>query len=151
METIEGMRYLHGEGVIHKDLKPENILVDDDFHIKVNLSQGSCRPGAALPFAPRRGLGLGRRPRKEEPAQLVPGGSGARQPCQGVERQIQPWWSLQLLFIHSHSSPFFYFYLKNFFNGLASSTWRFPNSRGRMGAAAAGLHQSHSHARSSTH
>ncbi|XP_029799569.1 receptor-interacting serine/threonine-protein kinase 1 [Suricata suricatta] len=35
METIEGMRYLHGEGVIHKDLKPENILVDDDFHIKI--------------------------------------------------------------------------------------------------------------------
>lgn len=36
METIEGMCYLHGEGVIHKDLKPENILVDDNFHIKVN-------------------------------------------------------------------------------------------------------------------
>lgn len=36
METIEGMRYLHAEGIIHKDLKPENILVDDDFHIKVN-------------------------------------------------------------------------------------------------------------------
>lgn len=36
METIEGMRYLHGKRVIHKDLKPENILVDDDFHIKVN-------------------------------------------------------------------------------------------------------------------
>ncbi|XP_064332209.1 receptor-interacting serine/threonine-protein kinase 1 isoform X2 [Camelus dromedarius] len=35
METIEGMCYLHGEGVIHKDLKPENILVDSDFHIKI--------------------------------------------------------------------------------------------------------------------
>ncbi|XP_004711819.1 receptor-interacting serine/threonine-protein kinase 1 [Echinops telfairi] len=35
LETIEGMCYLHGEGVIHKDLKPENILVDDDFHIKI--------------------------------------------------------------------------------------------------------------------
>lgn len=35
METIEGMRYLHGKNVIHKDLKPENILVDDDFHIKI--------------------------------------------------------------------------------------------------------------------
>ncbi|KAM7099557.1 receptor-interacting serine/threonine-protein kinase 1 isoform 1-T3 [Molossus nigricans] len=35
METIEGMCYLHGEGVIHKDLKPENILVDDNFHIKI--------------------------------------------------------------------------------------------------------------------
>ncbi|KAM9233109.1 receptor-interacting serine/threonine-protein kinase 1 isoform 2-T4 [Dugong dugon] len=35
LETVEGMCYLHGEGVIHKDLKPENILVDDDFHIKI--------------------------------------------------------------------------------------------------------------------
>lgn len=36
MEIIEGMCYLHEEGVIHKDLKPENILVDDNFHIKVS-------------------------------------------------------------------------------------------------------------------
>lgn len=35
METIEGMCYLHREGIIHKDLKPNNILVDDDFHIKI--------------------------------------------------------------------------------------------------------------------
>lgn len=35
LETIEGMCYLHREGVIHKDLKPENILVDDNFHIKI--------------------------------------------------------------------------------------------------------------------
>lgn len=35
METIEGMCYLHGKGVIHKDLKPENILVDSGFHIKI--------------------------------------------------------------------------------------------------------------------
>ena len=41
METIEGMRYLHGEGVIHKDLKPENILVDSDFHIKVTTVRAS--------------------------------------------------------------------------------------------------------------
>uniref|UniRef100_F7FTF3 Receptor-interacting serine/threonine-protein kinase 1 n=1 Tax=Monodelphis domestica TaxID=13616 RepID=F7FTF3_MONDO len=35
LEIIEGMCYLHGEGVIHKDLKPENILVDENFHIKI--------------------------------------------------------------------------------------------------------------------
>ncbi|XP_036621528.1 receptor-interacting serine/threonine-protein kinase 1 [Trichosurus vulpecula] len=35
LEVIEGMCYLHKEGVIHKDLKPENILVDDDFHVKI--------------------------------------------------------------------------------------------------------------------
>lgn len=50
METIEGMRYLHGEGVIHKDLKPENILIDGDFHIKVNHSQGFWRIGVILVF-----------------------------------------------------------------------------------------------------
>lgn len=48
METIEGMRYLHGEGVIHKDLKPENILVDSDFHIKVNRRQGFWGIGVIL-------------------------------------------------------------------------------------------------------
>ncbi|XP_044524144.1 receptor-interacting serine/threonine-protein kinase 1 [Gracilinanus agilis] len=35
LEIIEGMCYLHGEGVIHKDLKPENILVDENFHVKI--------------------------------------------------------------------------------------------------------------------
>lgn len=46
METIEGMCYLHAQGIIHKDLKPENILVDDDFHIKVNHSpQAAARWG----------------------------------------------------------------------------------------------------------
>lgn len=35
LEIIEGMLYLHGQGLVHKDLKPENILVDEDFHIKV--------------------------------------------------------------------------------------------------------------------
>ncbi|KAM9094944.1 receptor-interacting serine/threonine-protein kinase 1 isoform 1-T3 [Sarcophilus harrisii] len=35
LEVIEGMCYLHREGVIHKDLKPENILVDNDFHVKI--------------------------------------------------------------------------------------------------------------------
>lgn len=35
LEIIEGMLYLHEQGLVHKDLKPENILVDADFHIKV--------------------------------------------------------------------------------------------------------------------
>ncbi|XP_031445154.1 receptor-interacting serine/threonine-protein kinase 1 isoform X1 [Phasianus colchicus] len=35
LEIIEGMLYLHEQGLIHKDLKPENILVDKDFHIKI--------------------------------------------------------------------------------------------------------------------
>lgn len=51
METIEGMRYLHGEGVIHKDLKPENILVDSDFHIKVSTVRA---PGGRRGSDPQR-------------------------------------------------------------------------------------------------
>uniref|UniRef100_A0A8B9C2E1 Receptor interacting serine/threonine kinase 1 n=1 Tax=Anser brachyrhynchus TaxID=132585 RepID=A0A8B9C2E1_9AVES len=35
LEIIEGMLYLHEQGLVHKDLKPENILVDADFHIKI--------------------------------------------------------------------------------------------------------------------
>ncbi|XP_021241066.1 receptor-interacting serine/threonine-protein kinase 1 [Numida meleagris] len=35
LEIIEGMLYLHAQGIVHKDLKPENILVDKDFHIKI--------------------------------------------------------------------------------------------------------------------
>lgn len=35
LEIIEGMLYLHEQGLVHKDLKPENILVDKDFHIKI--------------------------------------------------------------------------------------------------------------------
>nr|KAF6477936.1 hypothetical protein HJG59_010829 [Molossus molossus] len=49
METIEGMCYLHGEGVMHKDLKPENILVDDNFHIKIaDLGVASFKTGSKL-------------------------------------------------------------------------------------------------------
>lgn len=48
METIEGMCYLHREGVIHKDLKPENILVDDNFHIKVNRHPKAEEAGVVL-------------------------------------------------------------------------------------------------------
>lgn len=49
METVEGMCYLHGEGVIHKDLKPENILVDSDFHIKIaDLGVASFRTWSKL-------------------------------------------------------------------------------------------------------
>lgn len=71
METIEGMRYLHGEGVIHKDLKPENILVDSDFHIKVNLRQGFWGMGAILILSVKSFWT--RRVPRAEPAQLLPG------------------------------------------------------------------------------
>ncbi|XP_057554825.1 receptor-interacting serine/threonine-protein kinase 1 isoform X2 [Hippopotamus amphibius kiboko] len=55
METIEGMCYLHGEGVIHKDLKPENILVDGNFHIKIaDLGVASFKTWSKLTKEERR-------------------------------------------------------------------------------------------------
>ena len=34
-QLLEGVKYLHDNGVIHRDLKPENILVDGDSNIKI--------------------------------------------------------------------------------------------------------------------
>ena len=32
---IQGVNYLHQQGLVHRDLKPENILLDDNFNVKL--------------------------------------------------------------------------------------------------------------------
>ena len=34
-EVLEGLEYIHANGVVHRDLKPENIMVDASDHIKL--------------------------------------------------------------------------------------------------------------------
>ena len=34
-QVLEGLDYIHANGVVHRDLKPENIMVDADDHIKL--------------------------------------------------------------------------------------------------------------------
>jgi serine/threonine-protein kinase len=34
-EVLEGLDYIHANGVVHRDLKPENIMVDEHDHIKL--------------------------------------------------------------------------------------------------------------------
>ncbi|MGD0831566.1 MAG: serine/threonine-protein kinase [Terracidiphilus sp.] len=35
IEVLEGLEYIHANGVVHRDLKPENIMVDDQDKIKL--------------------------------------------------------------------------------------------------------------------
>ncbi|KAK6635786.1 hypothetical protein RUM44_001040 [Polyplax serrata] len=34
-EIVEGLAYVHGQGMIHRDLKPENIFLDSSDHVKI--------------------------------------------------------------------------------------------------------------------
>lgn len=34
-QIIEGLAYIHNQGLSHRDLKPENIFLDDKFNIKI--------------------------------------------------------------------------------------------------------------------
>jgi serine/threonine protein kinase len=32
---IEGLEYMHGNGVYHRDIKPENILLNSELELKI--------------------------------------------------------------------------------------------------------------------
>ena len=35
LQILNGLRFLHGRGVIHRDLKCVNVLLDDDFNVVI--------------------------------------------------------------------------------------------------------------------
>lgn len=34
-ELMEGLKFLHGNGICHRDIKLENILLDDEYVLKI--------------------------------------------------------------------------------------------------------------------
>eukprot|EP01065_Artemidia_motanka_P053499 TRINITY_DN9937_c0_g1_i1.p1 TRINITY_DN9937_c0_g1~~TRINITY_DN9937_c0_g1_i1.p1 ORF type:complete len:616 (+),score=196.98 TRINITY_DN9937_c0_g1_i1:68-1849(+) len=53
-ETLEGMRYLHDRGILHRDLKPDNILLTDTKAAKISdfgLAKQATGPGAQTAVA----------------------------------------------------------------------------------------------------
>lgn len=50
------LRYVHGQGIIHRDVKPDNVLLDADGH--VHLTDFVCLPVVARISCPFPGLYL---------------------------------------------------------------------------------------------
>ena len=42
-QILNGVSYLHSQGVAHRDIKPENLFFDTKGHLKVPISVLRCR------------------------------------------------------------------------------------------------------------
>lgn len=42
VQIIQGLEYIHGQGIVHRDIKCENIFIDSDFHLVLG-DFGTCK------------------------------------------------------------------------------------------------------------
>ncbi len=58
-QLIEGLGYIHGNGMVHRDIKPGNVLLDADGNIKIADFGLARHPTGTVAFHTATGSGLG--------------------------------------------------------------------------------------------